>query len=261
MKMTTRRARTNRTERMVAETSELGPRHLRHADRRSRRWPARRSSTACEPRELARVLAEFDEVHFPSGRRIVLEGLRGSDFFLVVVGKAAVLVDGWRVATLGPGDFFGEIAILGDGLRSASVRAETPLHCLVLPNGKLETADPRPPAAGHQPDPHRDRPLPAASPAAASRPPASWPAEPAQRRYAVTQTSTQQRVDRGGVARRQRVPPPRTGGARGRRSRPRGPPRPGRRRRRCRARRPRCPSTRPRRSATTRVRDRRAAFS
>ncbi len=77
-------------------------------------------------------------MHFPSGGRIVLEGLRGSDFFLVVVGSASVLVDGWRVATLGPGDFFGEIAILGDGLRSASVRAETPLHCLVLPNGKLE---------------------------------------------------------------------------------------------------------------------------
>ena len=84
------------------------------------------------------ILAEFDDVRFPSGRRIVLEGLRGSDFFVVVAGTAAVLVDGWRVATLGPGDFFGEIAVLGDGLRSASVRAETPLHCLVLPNGKLE---------------------------------------------------------------------------------------------------------------------------
>jgi len=126
-----------RTEQMVAETSEWIP-----------TLPATTALAAaladaplfadCDPKDVARALAEFDDVHFPSGRRIVLEGLRGSDFFLVVAGAAAVLVDGWRVATLGPGDFFGEIAILGDGLRSASVRAETPLHCLVLPNGKLE---------------------------------------------------------------------------------------------------------------------------
>jgi CRP/FNR family transcriptional regulator, cyclic AMP receptor protein len=41
------------------------------------------------------------------------------------------------VATLGPGGFFGEIAVLDEGERSATVRAETSLHCLVLPNGKL----------------------------------------------------------------------------------------------------------------------------
>lgn len=106
---------------------------------RPRRSPRRRAALrGCDQREITRALAEFDDARFPSGRRIVLEGLRGSDFFLVVTGTAAVLVDGWRVATLGPGDFFGEIAILADGLRSASVRAEAPLHCLVLPNGKLE---------------------------------------------------------------------------------------------------------------------------
>ena len=88
--------------------------------------------------EVERALAAFDEARYPSGHRVVLEGLAGSDFFVVVVGRAAVLVDGWRVATLGPGDFFGEMAILGDGMRTASVKAETPLHCLVLPNGKLE---------------------------------------------------------------------------------------------------------------------------
>lgn len=88
--------------------------------------------------EVDRAVAAFDEVRYPSGHRVVLEGLAGSDFFVVVVGRAAVLVDGWRVATIGPGDFFGEMAILGDGLRTASVKAETPLHCLVLPNGKLE---------------------------------------------------------------------------------------------------------------------------
>ena len=91
-----------------------------------------------DPDEIERVITAFDEARYPSGHRVVLEGLSGSDFFVVVVGRAAVLIDGWRVATLGPGDFFGELAILGNGLRTASVRAETPLHCLVLPNGKLE---------------------------------------------------------------------------------------------------------------------------
>ncbi len=137
MKMTTRRARINRTERMVAETSDWVPTVSPATDTA----PALSGAPLFDgvaADELARILAEFDEVHYPTGRRVVLEGLRGSDFFLVVVGKAAVLVDGWRVATLGPGDFFGEIAILGDGMRSASVRSETPLHCLVLPNGKLE---------------------------------------------------------------------------------------------------------------------------
>ena len=55
---------------------------------------------------LAAALSEFDEVRYPSGRRIVLEGLHGKEFFLVVVGTAAVLVDGRRVATLRPGDNF-----------------------------------------------------------------------------------------------------------------------------------------------------------
>jgi CRP-like cAMP-binding protein len=137
MKLTNRRTQTNRTERMVAETADWIPAVT----------PASNTALALSGAplfedipgdELARILAEFDEVHYPTGRRVVLEGLRGNDFFLLVVGKAAVLVDSWRVATLGPGDFFGEIAVLGDGMRSASVRGETPLHCLVLPNGKLE---------------------------------------------------------------------------------------------------------------------------
>jgi CRP-like cAMP-binding protein len=88
--------------------------------------------------EVAQVLASFDEARYPSGRRVLVEGLRGCDFFVIVAGTVAVAIDGWRLATLGPGDFFGEMAILGAGLRTASVRAETPLHCLVLPNGKLE---------------------------------------------------------------------------------------------------------------------------
>jgi CRP-like cAMP-binding protein len=138
MKMTTRRARTARTERLVAETSDWVPTAVTAATGAASALSDAPLFEGCDQDTIVRALMDFDEVRFPTGHRVVLEGLRGSDFFLVVAGEASVLVDGWRVATLGPGDFFGEIAILGDGLRSASVRAETPLHCLVLPNGKLE---------------------------------------------------------------------------------------------------------------------------
>jgi CRP-like cAMP-binding protein len=139
MKMTTRRTRINGTERMMAESSDWLPVTVSPATDAASAVSDAPLFEGCDLQTIARALVEFDHVHFPTGHRVVLEGLRGSDFFLVVSGKASVLVDGWRLATLGPGDFFGEIAILGDGLRSASVRAETPLHCLVLANGKLET--------------------------------------------------------------------------------------------------------------------------
>ena len=75
---------------------------------------------------------------FNAGHRITLEGLRGSEFYVIARGRARVVADGRRVAELGPGDFFGELAVLGDGMRSATVEAETPLRCLVLPNNGLE---------------------------------------------------------------------------------------------------------------------------
>jgi CRP-like cAMP-binding protein len=88
--------------------------------------------------EVEQILDEFDEQSFNRGHRITLEGLHGSDFYVIADGKARVTVDGWKVANLGQGDFFGEIAVLSNGPRFATVAAETPLRCLVLPNGGLE---------------------------------------------------------------------------------------------------------------------------
>jgi len=88
--------------------------------------------------DVAGILSAFDEQSFNAGHRITLEGLRGSEFYVIARGRARVVADGRRVAELGPGDFFGELAVLGDGMRSATVEAETPLRCLVLPNNGLE---------------------------------------------------------------------------------------------------------------------------
>jgi CRP-like cAMP-binding protein len=91
-----------------------------------------------DPVEVTQILNEFDEQSFNRGHRITLEGLRGSDFFVIADGQARVTIEGWKVASLGQGDFFGEIAVLSNGPRFATVAAETPLRCLVLPNGGLE---------------------------------------------------------------------------------------------------------------------------
>lgn len=88
--------------------------------------------------ETADILEAFDEQSFNPGHRVTLERLRGSEFYVIASGQAAVFKDGRRVADLGPGDFFGEMAVLGDGMRSATVTAETPLRCLVLSNNGLE---------------------------------------------------------------------------------------------------------------------------
>ena len=89
--------------------------------------------------EVDDVLGAFDTQSFNAGHRVTLEGFRGREFYLIVEGHAAVTVGGRRVAQLGPGDFFGEVAVLRDGLRSATVTAETKLRCLVLSNDSLET--------------------------------------------------------------------------------------------------------------------------
>jgi len=88
--------------------------------------------------ETVEILGTFDEQSFSPGHRVTLEGLRGSDFYVIANGQAGVFADGRRVAELGPGDCFGEMAVLSDGMRSATVTAETPLRCLVLSNDGLE---------------------------------------------------------------------------------------------------------------------------
>jgi CRP-like cAMP-binding protein len=90
------------------------------------------------PEELEDVLAAFDTQRFNAGHRITLEGFRGREFYLIAEGRAVVTIAGRRVAELGPGDFFGEVAVLRDGLRSATVTAETQLRCLVLSDDALE---------------------------------------------------------------------------------------------------------------------------
>jgi len=78
------------------------------------------------PPEVREVLADRFEVQdFGVGQRLVAAGRRAFSFYVLAVGEASVEQDGSTVRTLGPGDFFGEIAILGSERRTATVSATT----------------------------------------------------------------------------------------------------------------------------------------
>ena len=69
---------------------------------------------------------------FAKGEIVIMEGSGGAAFFLIDSGEAAVSSKGVHVATLGPGDYFGEIALIDGGPRSATVTAATDLVCYGL---------------------------------------------------------------------------------------------------------------------------------
>jgi CRP-like cAMP-binding protein len=76
----------------------------------------------------------------PAGRRLVRQGAPGDAFFLIERGHASVKRDDHEIADLGPGDFFGEIALLGGGERTASVVAATDMRVRVVPERKFAPA-------------------------------------------------------------------------------------------------------------------------
>ena len=83
-------------------------------------------------RERARVAEVADEVDVEAGRELASEGRFGYEFFAILDGRAEVLQDGEHVRELGPGDFFGEIALLETDRRTATVVARTPMTLLVV---------------------------------------------------------------------------------------------------------------------------------
>jgi CRP-like cAMP-binding protein len=88
-------------------------------------------------RHLEQLARRMVERVYASGQPIVTQGQGGEGFFIVVSGKAEVTrerSDGVKinVNSFGPTDFFGELALLDDGLRTASVTACEPTKCLVL---------------------------------------------------------------------------------------------------------------------------------
>ena len=88
--------------------------------------------------QLEAVAHEFDEEAFGEGQKVLRQGLSGSGLYVILDGSAVVTRDGEEIASLGRGDFFGEISILTDGPPTSDIVAATLLRCLVIPRPDVE---------------------------------------------------------------------------------------------------------------------------
>jgi CRP-like cAMP-binding protein len=80
-------------------------------------------------RELERVASSMKERRFQKGDTVTTEGRGGVGFFVIEEGEADVTVHGEERAKLGPGDYFGEIALITESDRTATIKAETDMRC------------------------------------------------------------------------------------------------------------------------------------
>jgi CRP-like cAMP-binding protein len=84
-------------------------------------------------RQLKRLARDFREREFRPGTAVVQQGqMSGIGFFVITEGEARVTVDGADVARLGAGDHFGELALISESARTATVTAEDRLRCLEI---------------------------------------------------------------------------------------------------------------------------------
>ncbi|MBA3655283.1 MAG: cyclic nucleotide-binding domain-containing protein [Actinobacteria bacterium] len=83
------------------------------------------------PNQLAAIDRLFTEIELPAGTDLIAEGGVGREFFVISDGEVAVCRGGRQVARLHPGDFVGELSLLDDGPRNATVRAVTEVRVLV----------------------------------------------------------------------------------------------------------------------------------
>jgi CRP/FNR family cyclic AMP-dependent transcriptional regulator len=86
-------------------------------------------------KELTQLARNSEDVEVDAGKVLVKEGAVGQEFFVIVDGKVKITRKGRTLATRGAGDFVGEIALLEDTRRTATVTADTPVRFFVLTRG------------------------------------------------------------------------------------------------------------------------------
>lgn len=82
--------------------------------------------------ELAEIASIADEIDLPEGKTLIKEGDSGREFFVLIEGTADVDRGGRKVATIGPGDFVGEIALIAKTPRNATITTTSPVRALVI---------------------------------------------------------------------------------------------------------------------------------
>jgi CRP/FNR family cyclic AMP-dependent transcriptional regulator len=88
--------------------------------------------SACSKKELQAVVRATDQLELAAGRILCEQDAVGREAFIILEGTAEVRRNGRKIATLGPGDSVGELALLDHGPRTATVKAETDLSVLVI---------------------------------------------------------------------------------------------------------------------------------
>jgi CRP/FNR family transcriptional regulator, cyclic AMP receptor protein len=86
----------------------------------------------CSKRELEQIAQLADEIDLNEGKEMTRQGERGREFFVLLDGEADVIKDGRTINQLSGGDFFGEIALVADTPRTATVKATAPIQALVI---------------------------------------------------------------------------------------------------------------------------------
>ncbi len=86
----------------------------------------------CSAHELKSIASRVRSREDPKGATLCQQGQRADEFFVIVEGHAEARRDGSVLRTMGPGDFFGEIALIDEGPRTATVTSTSPLRCLVI---------------------------------------------------------------------------------------------------------------------------------
>ncbi len=92
-------------------------------------------------RELATVAQQIDEVEVDAGAVLATEGDFGHEVFVIMDGTAEVLRGDAPIAELGPGEFFGEMALLDEDRRTATVKAISPMKLLVMTRTSFRSID------------------------------------------------------------------------------------------------------------------------
>ncbi|MEK7863130.1 MAG: cyclic nucleotide-binding domain-containing protein [Chloroflexota bacterium] len=92
----------------------------------------------CTEKQLAFIATRVEDVDVPAGRVLCQEGTSGGEFFVVVSGSAEVQRSGKVIGHMGAGDFFGEIALIDRGPRSATVVASSPMRLLILGTSQFQ---------------------------------------------------------------------------------------------------------------------------
>ncbi len=88
--------------------------------------------SSCSKKELAEIAMIADEIDLPEGKVLMRQGDHGREFFVLIDGNVDVIQDDRTVKSLGPGDFFGEIALVAKTPRTATIKATSPLRALVI---------------------------------------------------------------------------------------------------------------------------------